>query len=81
MSPGVANGIRTYPDGILWSSVGSAGSGTDGVHCRTPEGDLIGRIVLPELCAKLCFGGAKRNRLSMTGSHSLYSLYAEAIGN
>jgi gluconolactonase len=26
-------------------------------------------------CANLCFGSAKRNRLFMTASRSLYSLY------
>ena len=81
MSPGFADGIRTDRDGNLWSSVGWAGPGTDGVHCLTPEGELIGRIVLPEPCANLCFGGAKRNRLFMTGSQSLYSLYVEAVGS
>ena len=81
MSPGFADGIRTDCDGNLWSSVGWAGPGTDGVHCLTPEGELIGRIVLPEPCANLCFGGAKRNRLFMTGSQSLYSLYVEAVGS
>ena len=62
MSPGFADGIRTGRDGNLWSSVGWAGPGTDGVHCLTPDGELIGRIVLPEPCANLCFGGVKRNR-------------------
>ena len=81
MSPGFADGMRTDRDGNLWSSVGWAGPGTDGVHCLTPDGELIGRIVLPEPCANLCFGGTKRNRLYMTGSQSLYSLYVEAIGS
>ena len=81
MSPGFADGIRTDRDGNLWSSVGWAGPGTDGVHCLTPAGELIGRIVLPEPCANLCFGGPKRNRLFMTASQSLYSLYVEATGS
>ena len=81
MSPGFADGIRTDRDGNVWSSVGWAGPGTDGVHCLTPDGELIGRIVLPEPCANLCFGGVKRNRLFMTGSQSLYSLYVEAVGS
>ena len=81
MSPGFADGMRTDRDGNLWSSVGWAGPGTDGVHCLTPDGELIGRIILPEPCANLCFGGAKRNRLFMTGSQSLYSLYVEAVGS
>ena len=80
MKPGFADGIRTDRDGNLWAGVGWVGPGTDGVHCLTPEGELIGRIHLPEPCANLCFGGVKKNRLFMTCSQSLYSLYVEAIG-
>ena len=81
MSPGFADGIRTDRDGNLWSSRGWAGAGTDGVYCLTPDGEPIGRIVLPEPCSNLCFGGARKNRLFMTCSQSLYSLYVEAIGS
>ena len=81
MSPGFADGMRTDRDGNLWSSRGWAGAGTDGVHCLTPGGDLIGRIILPEPCSNLCFGGVRKNRLFMTSSQSLYSLYVEAIGS
>ena len=81
IAPGFADGMRTDRDGNLWSSVGWAGAGRDGVHCFTPEGELIGRIHLPEPCANVCFGGLKRNRLFMTCSQSLYSLYVEAVGN
>jgi len=45
-----------------------------------PQGKAIGHIRLPERCANLCFGGPKRNRLFMTASHSLYSLYVETEG-
>ena len=81
MSPGFADGIRTDRDGNLWSSRGWAGAGTDGVHCLTPDGELIGRIILPEPCSNLCFGGVRKNRLFMTSSQSLYSLYVEATGS
>jgi gluconolactonase len=40
----------------------------------TPEGTLIGRIRLPKVCANICFGGPKRNRLSMAASQSLYAV-------
>ena len=52
----------------------------DGVFIYSPEGKLIGRIHLPERCANLCFGGAKRNRLFMAASKSLYSLYINTQG-
>lgn len=81
MSPGFADGMRTDGDGNLWSSRGWAGAGTDGVHCLMPDGELIGRIILPEPCSNLCFGGVKKNRLFMTSSQSLYSLYVEATGS
>jgi gluconolactonase len=45
-----------------------------------PDGDLIGRIALPERCANVCFGGLKRNRLFMAGSQSIYALYVNTQG-
>jgi gluconolactonase len=50
----------------------------DGVKIFDPTGKPIGFIALPERCANLCFGGARRNRLFM--SHSLYSLYVNTQG-
>ncbi len=80
MAPGFADGMRTDRDGNLWASVGWAGTGTDGVHCLAPNGDLIGHIHLPEPCSNLCFGGLKKNRLYMTAGQSLYALYVESRG-
>ena len=80
MSPGLADGIRCDVDGNLWSSAGWIGEGYDGVHIFAPNGDLIGKIHLPEVCANLCFGGAKRNRVFMAGSQSLYAVYVETQG-
>jgi gluconolactonase len=37
-------------------------------------------VDVAERCANLCFGGAKRNRLFMTASHSLYALYVNVQG-
>ena len=45
-----------------------------------PQGKAIGHIHLPERCANLCFGGAKKNRLFMASSHSLYSIFVETQG-
>jgi len=41
---------------------------------------LTGFIAPPERCANLAFGRRKRNRLLMTASHSLYSLYMNTRG-
>ena len=80
MAPGIADGIRCDVDGNLWASAGWVGDGYDGVHVFASDGTLIGKIHLPEICANLCFGGVKRNRLFMMGSQSLYSVYVEAQG-
>jgi gluconolactonase len=50
------------------------------VHIIAPDSELIGKIHLPEVCANLCFGGAKRNRLFMAASQSLYAVYVETQG-
>ncbi len=77
---GGSDGIRADVDGNIWASAGWTGDGFDGVHVFAPNGDLIGQIRLPEICSNLCFGGPKRNRLFMTGSQSLYSVYVETQG-
>lgn len=77
---GTSDGIRCDRDGNLWASAGGGGEGYDGVHIFAPDGTLIGQILLPEICANLCFGGEKKNRLFMCGSQSIYSVYVEAQG-
>ena len=80
-SAGFADGIRADVDGNIWASAGWVGEGYDGVHIFEPkEGDRIGQILLPEICSNVCFGGAKRKRLFMTGSSSLYAVYVETRG-
>jgi gluconolactonase len=77
---GLADGIRADTDGNIWVGAGWVGKGYDGVHIFTPEGERIGQILLPEICANICFGGPRRNRLFMASSQSLYAVYVEAQG-
>ena len=77
--PGYADGIRCDTQGNVWCGF-SGGEGHDGAAVFAPDGKLIGRILLPERCANLCFGGRKRNRLFMTASQSVYAVYVEAQG-
>jgi gluconolactonase len=77
---GLADGIRADVDGNVWASAGWVGEGYDGVHIFAPDGARIGQIRLPEICSNVCFGGRKRNRLFMTASQSLYSVYVETQG-
>jgi hypothetical protein len=72
---------RTDVDGNLWcSSNAGRNVGYSGVTVWSPQGQLIGRIRLPEICGNVCFGGAKRNRLFMAASQSLYSVYTSTQG-
>ena len=84
----VIDGVRCSPDGVrcdvtghVWcSSNAGRAVGYNGVTIWTPEGKLIGRIRLPEVCANVCFGGPKRNRLFMAASQSLYAVYVNTQG-
>ena len=71
--------VAVDTDGNLWCGWGG-GEGQDGVAIFNPDGTLIGRILLPERSANLCFGGAKRNRLFIASSKSIYSVYVNARG-
>jgi gluconolactonase len=72
--PSAADGIRCDADGNIWAGA------RPGVQIFAPNGDRIGMIRLPETCANVCFGGARRNRLFMAASQSLYSVYVETTG-
>jgi gluconolactonase len=78
--PGTPDGMRCDADGNLWCGWGMGSAELDGVLVFAPDGQPIGRITLPERCANLCFGGAKRNRLFMASSQSIYALYVNTQG-
>ncbi|WEX08746.1 SMP-30/gluconolactonase/LRE family protein [Chelativorans sp. AA-79] len=63
---GLFDGFRLDEDGRIWTSAG------DGIHCYDPDGTLIGKIRVPEVVANCVFGGAKRNRLYIVATTSLY---------
>ena len=71
---GVFDGLRVDVDGNLWLGAG------DGVHCLSPEGELMGKIRVPEVVANVCFGGPRRNRLFICGTRSLYAIYLHNTG-
>ena len=82
------DGVQCSPDGVrcdvygnVWcSSNAGRAVGYNGVTIWNPEGKLIGRIRLPEVCGNICFGGPKRNRLFMAASQSLYAVYVNTQG-
>jgi gluconolactonase len=80
MGKGTADGVRTDVHGNVWCTYGWADPSEDGVRCYAPEGELIGRIHLPEIAGNLTFGGPKRNRLMVCASTSIYSVYLNNVG-
>ena len=84
----MVDGVKCGPDGVrcdvngnVWlSSNAGRAVGYSGVTVWSPEGKLLGRIRLPEVCGNVCFGGPKRNRLFMAASQSLYAVYVATQG-
>jgi gluconolactonase len=84
----MVDGVKCGPDGVrcdvfgnLWASSNAGRAvGYSGVTVWNPDGKLIGRIRIPEICGNVCFGGPKRNRLFMAGSQSLYAVYTASQG-
>jgi gluconolactonase len=79
-APGFTDGMRVDVEGSVWTSMGWADPNEDGVRCYAADGDLIGKIHLPETCANLTFGGLLRNRLYMCASTSIYALFVNTQG-
>jgi gluconolactonase len=74
IEPGYADGFRVDEHGNLWSSA------DDGVHCISPDGELLGKILVPYKVSNLCFGERHKNRLFIGGSHTLYSIFVNVRG-
>jgi gluconolactonase len=82
----MVEGVHCGPDGLradvfgnIWCS-SNAPLGYAGVVVYSPQGKLLGRIRLPEVCANVTFGGPKRNHLFMTASQSLFVLQVQTQG-
>lgn len=71
---GGPDGIRVDQGGRVWSSAG------DGVQIFAPDGRLVGKILVPEAPANLCFGGNDGKTLFMTARKSLYSIQVKVTG-
>ena len=71
---GGPDGIRVDKDGRVWSSAG------DGVQIFSPDGSRIGKILVPESPANLCFGGSDGKTVFITARKSLYSVKVAVTG-
>jgi len=71
---GLFDGFRVDTAGNIWTSA------ADGVHCYGPEGKLLGKILINEVVANLCFGGPKRNRLFICATTTMRAIFVNARG-
>jgi gluconolactonase len=69
------DGMRFDTEGRLWAAT------DDGVHCLAPDGTLIGKVKIPEICSNVVFGGPKRNTLYVTATNSLYAVMLHVNGH
>ena len=72
--PGYCDGMTVDSEGCVWASA------ADGVHCLDPEGNLLGKILVPARVSSLTFGQLHRNRLFVCGSDTLYAVYLDRRG-
>ena len=68
------DGMRFDETGRLWAAA------DDGVHCLDRDGTLIGKVLIPEICSNVCFGGPKRNYLFICATTSLYAVLLPVNG-
>lgn len=70
VAPGVPDGFRVDHEGYIWTSA------MDGVHCLSPEGALIGKILLPQQTSNICFGGSSGQTMFITSSDKVYRVHS-----
>jgi gluconolactonase len=68
------DGMRFDDQGRLWAAT------DDGVHCIERDGTLIGKILIPEICSNVVFGGPKRNYLFICATTSVYGVLLPVNG-
>jgi gluconolactonase len=68
ISPGLADGFRVDAQGNVFTS------SADSVQVYSPEGERLGKILIPEKVGNLTFGGPDKSRLFIAASTSLYAL-------
>jgi gluconolactonase len=74
ISNGVPDGIRCDVDGRIWSS------SANGVQIFLPDGRMVGRIVIPNTVANLCFGGPDWKTLFIVAQPRVYSIPLKVAG-
>ncbi|MEL6902276.1 MAG: SMP-30/gluconolactonase/LRE family protein [Cyanobacteria bacterium J06606_4] len=68
VEPGEPDGMCVDEQGNLFTS------SEDSVQIYNPAGTRLGKIMVPEVCANLTFGGKEKNQLFITAGKSLYTI-------
>ncbi len=71
---GSFDGMRFDEHERLWAAA------HDGVHCFHREGDLLGKLKLPQPVSNLCWGGRRLNHLFVTAISTVYTLRLNVNG-
>ncbi|MDQ3735235.1 MAG: SMP-30/gluconolactonase/LRE family protein [Actinomycetota bacterium] len=71
---GVPDGMKIDAEGRVFCT------GTNGTWVFAPDGELIGVIETPEVCANIAFGGPDLQTLLFTASTSVYTLRVKTPG-
>ena len=74
INPGFADGLRVDVEGTVWTSA------ADGIQVFSPQAELLGKILVPEVVANLTFGGPGKDTLYITATTSLYTIRVKAKG-
>jgi gluconolactonase len=74
IEPGLPDGLRVDENGNIFTS------SKDSVQIYAPDGTRLGKILVPEVCANLTFGGQERDRLFITAGKSLYAIDLNSRG-
>lgn len=69
------------PDGLRVDALGNVfTSSEDSVQVYAPDGTRLGKILVPEVCSNLTFGGVNGDRLLITAGKSLYMIDLNTCG-
>jgi gluconolactonase len=68
LEPGVPDGMKCDQRGNVWVTA------PGGVWVYAPNGDLLGKLRIPEPVANLAWGGSDFRTLYLTSTHSVYSV-------
>jgi gluconolactonase len=74
IEPGLPDGLRVDINGYIFTS------SLDSIQVYSPEGEQLGKILVPEKVGNCTFGGPDKNRLFIAASSSLYAVTLETQG-